>query len=483
MLYSRDNVFTHDLERIVKREAFHWGDKVAASYFEPAAEGMEHQWAVVEPFLSQFSIDYSNTIDLACGRGRNSEKLANLAHSLTLVDVNEENISFCHGKFTDAKFSFIVNNGYDLREITDHSITFIYCLEAAVHFDVEIILSYIKEFRRVLIPGGFGFVHHSNFTKNPGADFRAHSAGRNFMSKELFAHLCIQNGLEIIEQRVLDWGGYEADCFSLFRNTAGWLRSVATRIEDAGKITMEEAAAPIHVFEPANQGTVNSRGYLLGNVDLWQAFGDDETRALQHFHEFGFKENRHQLTTQFLASRIPKFARFKTILPGCDAICFPVLFGRVSAGRNEAQGGHYLDPSKTECAFWKAELDSNPRKLYAEIGPGLSPTRRTVWPNCAYVDVIFSLTTDILIEPTYELPFRDASLDGIRCSALLDDAVGPSEIVKEFARVLKPGGRTFFGLRFLQQALFTNNFRINQLHGETLQGADHGITALVAKRK
>jgi len=87
------------------------------------------------------------------------------------------------------------------------SITFVYCFEAAVHFDLEIILSYIKEFRRVLTPGGFGFVHHSNVTTNPGADFRTRPYWRNFMSKEIFAHLAIHNGLDIVDQYIYSTRG------------------------------------------------------------------------------------------------------------------------------------------------------------------------------------------------------------------------------------------------------------------------------------
>jgi hypothetical protein len=37
---------------------------------------------------------------------------------------------------------------------------------------LEIVMSYIPEFARVLRPGAYAFVHHSNYTANPGGDFR-----------------------------------------------------------------------------------------------------------------------------------------------------------------------------------------------------------------------------------------------------------------------------------------------------------------------
>src|SRR5438067_553314 len=98
---SADDVLVRDLDRIVQREGFLWGDKVAQTYFEPAAEYIDSQWAFVESFLSKYHIDYSNTADLACGHGRNSKKLANFAKKLTLIDVNPENISFCKQQFAN----------------------------------------------------------------------------------------------------------------------------------------------------------------------------------------------------------------------------------------------------------------------------------------------------------------------------------------------------------------------------------------------
>jgi len=103
-----------------------------------------------------------------------------------------------------------------LREIPAESITFAYCFEAAVHFDLEIILAYIKEFRRIMTPGAFGFVHHSNVTTNPGADFRTHPHWRNFMSKEIFVHLCIHNDLDVVNQYIFHQGGPKRIAFPYF---------------------------------------------------------------------------------------------------------------------------------------------------------------------------------------------------------------------------------------------------------------------------
>ena len=180
---------------------------------------MADQWRdLIYPMLSRHPIDYTHTVDLACGHGRNTEILKHLAKKVTLIDVNEENTTACRERFTGDKFSFLLNSGFDLSGLPDHDVTFIYCFDAMVHFDVEIVLLYAKEFKRVLKPGGYGFIHHSNYTGSPGRRFPQNPHWRNFMSKDLFAHLCINSGLDVEEQLILDWGEVkDLDCFTVFR--------------------------------------------------------------------------------------------------------------------------------------------------------------------------------------------------------------------------------------------------------------------------
>jgi len=86
-----------------------------------------------------------------------------------------------------------------------------------VHFDSDVIRSYIKEFARVLVVGGHAFAHHSNYTGNPGGDPRCNPGWRNFMSGELFAHYAHKEGLSVIRQKNVDWkcDGTFIDCFTL----------------------------------------------------------------------------------------------------------------------------------------------------------------------------------------------------------------------------------------------------------------------------
>ena len=170
---------------------------------------MDTLWErMIWPLLSLYSPDCLCSIDFACGRGRNARKLRQHgATELTLVDVNAENLCYCKESFRDCSgVSFLQTNGYDLSALPDATFSHIYTFDAMVHFDPEIILSYIADFSRVSKLRGTVFVHHSNFDKAPGVHFKLNPHWRNFMSARLFKHISIRNGFDVLDQRVIDWG-------------------------------------------------------------------------------------------------------------------------------------------------------------------------------------------------------------------------------------------------------------------------------------
>jgi SAM-dependent methyltransferase len=244
-------------------------------------------------------------------------------------------------------------------------------------------------------------------------------------------------------------------------------------------------ATGIRVFEPVTPQNFSPLGYLLANKDLRLAFGDDTAMAERHYYEHGLKENRRQISAGLLKSRHEKYRRFKATLPRCNAECFPINFGKSLHKISE----YDAESSNESAGIWVAELEGNPDKLYADIGAGLRPI---VWLNCAYVEVYASPTADILIDPRCKLPFRNQSLDGIGCFAVLEHTNKPWEMAVEFARVVKPGGRIFIDWPFLQpvhgypshyynatreglRSLFADKFNVDELYTEAYQGPDYTI--------
>lgn len=188
-------------------------------YYDEAERAMDGQWQdMIWPLIS--NADFTTTIEVAAGHGRNSERLRALAQQLYLVDINDENVEFLTRRFAAADdVTILLNNGIDLSGISDAAATFVYSFDSMVHFDSDVIRAYLGEFRRVLRPGGTGFCHYSNYTANPTGSYRDHPGWRNFMSRELFEHYAVKEGLTPLKsQLVNDQGnGYGGDAITYFR--------------------------------------------------------------------------------------------------------------------------------------------------------------------------------------------------------------------------------------------------------------------------
>lgn len=206
-------------EEALLRVAQEIGDDWKESpYYDSAERYMKELWdGMIWAFIKD--CDFSCVVDLAAGHGRNTEKLREIARKIYVVDINAENIQFCRKRFAgDDRIRFLKNDGVKLDGIADGEATLAYCFDAMVHFDSDIVRSYLKEFGRVLKPGGHSFCHHSNYDKNPGGNFRDNPAWRNFMSQSLFHHYCAKEGLEVVRSQIIDWGDESGlDCVTLLR--------------------------------------------------------------------------------------------------------------------------------------------------------------------------------------------------------------------------------------------------------------------------
>jgi SAM-dependent methyltransferase len=181
-----------------------WRD---APYFQSAEALFDDQWSRhVWPMI--YDADFSSVVDLAAGHGRNSARLVRLAGTLVIVDINDENVQSCRRRFAhETTVTYLRNDGTSLAGVPDGSVSLVYCFDAMVHFDSDVVRAYLADARRVLRLGGRGFFHHSNFSRNPLGDVHENGGWRNFMSLDLFAHLCHKEGLAVLRQRAIDWGG------------------------------------------------------------------------------------------------------------------------------------------------------------------------------------------------------------------------------------------------------------------------------------
>lgn len=189
-----------DLLLLAKKIGDDWKQ---SPYYDDAEATLEADWTgLIWPLIHD--CDFTTVVEVAPGHGRNSEKLRHLATKLYLVDINEENIDYLRRRFRDVtNIVYVRNDGVTLRGIRDGIATFVYCFDAMVHFDSDIVRSYLREFNRVLRPGGRCFCHYSNYSADPTGSYRTHPGWRNFMSRELFEHYAAKEGLEPIVSRLI----------------------------------------------------------------------------------------------------------------------------------------------------------------------------------------------------------------------------------------------------------------------------------------
>lgn len=189
-------------------------------YFEKAESesALNVFWGEQSPFREMFDrLDLTSVVELGCGHGRHVAMYQDRTEEITLVDILEKNISICRKRYGERdKIGFYVNNGKDLREIADASKTALFTYDSMVHFELMDIYSYLLETKRILKAGGMALFHHSNNTEDYRINFATGRCGRNYMSAEIFAYLAHRSGLEVVNQRLVDWGEFkDLDCVTL----------------------------------------------------------------------------------------------------------------------------------------------------------------------------------------------------------------------------------------------------------------------------
>lgn len=195
-------------------------------YYDAVEKAAQAQWdKLIYPRIADLPINWNYALELSIGHGRMTQILLEKSLSLVGVDLLEENIKFCRERFSEVpgyKFRLYLNNGVDLKEVIDNTITFVFCWDSMIHFDSDVVRSYLHEFYRVMKPESYAFLHHSNLMNNPGGDFQKNAHARNFMSKQLFAHYAYKAGFEVVKQDVINWGMgpkmvKSLDCISILK--------------------------------------------------------------------------------------------------------------------------------------------------------------------------------------------------------------------------------------------------------------------------
>lgn len=203
------------------------------NYYKMAETSMDEQWPKIYSMIQ--GSRFGQVLEVAAGACRNTVKLAPLSTHILVTDIDPTAVKSCEERFANSpervsKFAFAVVDGVHIPT-NDESIDTIYQFDSGVHFHPQVIRGYLKEFQRVLVPGGTGFFHHSNLAASQfpvvdGADVTQNQAWRSNMSRALFQHFAHEAGLEMLCHPLVNWAGSaNLDAFARFRKPGGETRT------------------------------------------------------------------------------------------------------------------------------------------------------------------------------------------------------------------------------------------------------------------
>jgi len=182
-----------------------------STYYEDAEAWTFIFWSEGHPFYPLFKhLDLTNVLELACGHGRHTEVIAGGTTKLILMDVHDENLTYCRSRLASFNhIEFCKNNGFDFKPVDNNSLNSVFCYDAMVHFSPDIVQSYLRDTARVLKPGGMALYHHSNYPAPLDRHYGQNPHARNHMTEMLFRQYANEAGLTIVETVPLTWGDVE----------------------------------------------------------------------------------------------------------------------------------------------------------------------------------------------------------------------------------------------------------------------------------
>jgi len=131
--------------------AYRWGDP------EDSAARLGDYKRVKDVFLLP-NIVHKDVLEIGCFDGKWSKYLLE-ARSITLVDLDKRIVPILEKRLEGCHFRFYQTKGYELDGVESNSIDFIFSMDALVRTPVWAICRYMKQFRRVIRPGGKLLLH------------------------------------------------------------------------------------------------------------------------------------------------------------------------------------------------------------------------------------------------------------------------------------------------------------------------------------
>lgn len=173
-----------------------------------------------------------HVLEIAPGHGRWTQYLLHHANTLTAVDIDQGCLDACRVRFGD-RVTLVLGDGRMLGDING-PIDLCFSYDSLVHAEMDVMGSYMAELARVLRPGGYAFIHHSNLRDlDMPNDAPRHWRARS-VNAELVRARALEYGLSVPMQELCTKAGPKdramIDCISVMHKPEGGVPSQQTAV-------------------------------------------------------------------------------------------------------------------------------------------------------------------------------------------------------------------------------------------------------------
>jgi SAM-dependent methyltransferase len=139
-------------------EAWNWSG--AGNEWSQSNEWKE---SLVRCVLQRYVPADCTILEIGPGAGRWTEYLLQRAQQYVGVDISSTCVAHCRERFAnDPRAIFSVGSGSDLASVASNTIDAIWSFDVFVHINCSEVEGYVREFSRVLRPGGVAVIHHGS---------------------------------------------------------------------------------------------------------------------------------------------------------------------------------------------------------------------------------------------------------------------------------------------------------------------------------
>jgi SAM-dependent methyltransferase len=184
-----------------------YAERWETSVQQPGMQYVGDEWGspalsadIIDRYVKPYLPADARALEIGCGEGKYSEKLAPLCTGLICADVSgrmlERAQQRLHG-LTNIEFAKL--NGVDLSPFASESINFVFSFDCFVHIEIEDVYGYLQEIKRILKPEGRGLLHFANLNSEGGWHKFITEVPINRGRQKLFDRFCFLTW-EIVEK-------------------------------------------------------------------------------------------------------------------------------------------------------------------------------------------------------------------------------------------------------------------------------------------